>query len=73
MSIKLSEFKGIAFDLDDTLIDRKKAFDKIQEIMAKENEDGVTSKSDQAEREVFCDPDACSRPEYLIQHEEYSE
>ncbi len=29
MSVKLSEFKGIAFDLDDTLIDRKKAFDKL--------------------------------------------
>lgn len=29
MTLKLSKFKGIAFDLDDTLIDRKKAFDKL--------------------------------------------
>ena len=29
MKINLSKFKGIAFDLDDTLIDRKKAFDKL--------------------------------------------
>ncbi len=29
MSINLLNFKGVAFDLDDTLIDRKKAFDKL--------------------------------------------
>jgi len=29
MNVSLSKFKGIAFDLDDTLIDRKKAFDKL--------------------------------------------
>jgi len=27
--IKLSEFKGIVFDLDDTLIDRKEAYIKV--------------------------------------------
>ena len=27
--IKLSEFKGIVFDLDDTLIDRKEAYNKV--------------------------------------------
>jgi len=27
--MKLSEFKGIVFDLDDTLIDRKDAYNKV--------------------------------------------
>ena len=30
--IKISDFKGLAFDLDDTLIDRKTAFNKIFKI-----------------------------------------
>ena len=35
MSINLSDYKGVAFDLDDTLIDRKSAYSKFIEIMLK--------------------------------------
>ena len=35
MKIKLSEYKGVVFDLDDTLIDRKSAYSKFIESMIK--------------------------------------
>ena len=35
MSLNLSEYMGVAFDLDDTLIDRKSAYSKFIEIMLK--------------------------------------
>ena len=38
MKIKLSSYKGIIFDLDDTLIDRKKAFKKVFTKLYMENE-----------------------------------
>ena len=38
MKIKLSGYKGIIFDLDDTLIDRKKAYKKVFTKLYKENE-----------------------------------
>ena len=37
MKIKLSSYKGIIFDLDDTLIDRKKAFKKVFTKLYMEN------------------------------------
>ena len=38
MNIKLSEYKGVVFDLDDTLIDRKKAYSEIFTLLYKEHE-----------------------------------
>ena len=35
MSLNLSEYMGVAFDLDDTLIDRKSAYSKFIKIMLK--------------------------------------
>jgi hypothetical protein len=38
MNIKLSEYKGVVFDLNDTLIDRKKAYSEIFTHLYKEHE-----------------------------------
>ena len=38
MKIKLSEYKGVVFDLDDTLIDRKKAYSEIFTLLYNEHE-----------------------------------
>ena len=35
MSLNLSEYMGVAFDLDDTLIDRKSAYSKFIQTMLK--------------------------------------
>ena len=41
--IKISDFKGLAFDLDDTLIDRETAFNKIFKIFYK-NQQAINKK-----------------------------
>ena len=38
MKVKLSEYRGVVFDLDDTLIDRKKAYSEIFTLLYNEHE-----------------------------------
>tara|TARA_B100001079_G_C16407839_1_gene514645 strand:+ start:315 stop:998 length:684 start_codon:yes stop_codon:yes gene_type:complete len=50
--IKISDFKGLAFDLDDTLIDRETAFNKIFKIFYK-NQQAINKKFTEKETLKF--------------------